>query len=206
MILQSVTPRRHVDYVKPLPDSLLLHAIAMREVPRAPPGLMAGYLAMTQPKARQRAGHVARLGAVAVSLALSCSMAWATVPQGVWLIDSEAAVQIFDCSNLLWGRILWLETPRNPQGQLDRDKYNPDPALRQRRLCGLTIIWGLHPTGPDRWGGGWFYNPDDGKTYSISAELRSTEIIVARIYQGIRLFGETKTLHRVAHGTSKGWC
>src|SRR5579883_1514460 len=130
----------------------------------------------------------------------------AAVPQGVWLMESRVAVQIFDCGNLLCGRILWLAIPRDPQGRLDRDKHNPDPALRQRPLCGLTIIWGLRSTGPDRWGGGRFYNPDDGKTYNISAELTSADTLIARIYVGIPLFGETKTLHRVLHGTSKGWC
>jgi uncharacterized protein (DUF2147 family) len=124
----------------------------------------------------------------------------------VWLIDSKVAVQIFDCSNLLCGRILWLQTPRDPQGQLDRDKNNPDPVLRKRRLCGLTIFWGLHPKGSERWGGGRFYNPDDGKTYNVSAELRSADLIVARIYLGIPLLGQTKILHRVPHGTSEGWC
>ncbi|HWL69295.1 MAG TPA: DUF2147 domain-containing protein [Geminicoccus sp.] len=133
-------------------------------------------------------------------------MAFAAVPDGVWLIDGKAAVQIFDCSGLLCGRILWLQVPRDPQGRLNRDKHNPDAALRQRQLCGLTILWGLRSTGLDRWGGGWFYNPDDGKTYRVSAELKSADRIAARIYLGAPLFGETKTLLRVPHGTSEGWC
>jgi Uncharacterized protein conserved in bacteria (DUF2147) len=90
------------------------------------------------------------------------TVASAGIPEGVWLIDNEAAVQIFDCRNLLCGRILWLSIPRDPQSRLDRDKKNPELALRQRPLCGLTILWGLRPTGPDRWTDGWFYNPDDG--------------------------------------------
>jgi uncharacterized protein (DUF2147 family) len=139
-------------------------------------------------------------------LATPCTMAWAAVPQGVWLIDAKVAVQIFDCEDLLCGRILWLQIPRDPLGQLNRDKKNPDPALRQRRLCGLTILWGLRPTGPDRWEGGWFYNPNDGKTYRASAQMRSADLIITRIYLGIPLFGETKTLFRVPHGTSEGWC
>jgi uncharacterized protein (DUF2147 family) len=128
------------------------------------------------------------------------------IPNGVWLIDGRAAVQIFDCNGRLCGRILWLLTPRDPQGRLNRDRNNPDPALRQRLLCGLTILWALRPTGPGRWGGGWFYNPDDGATYRVSAELRAPDLIVARIYVGIPLFGENRTLVRVAHGISDGWC
>lgn len=72
-------------------------------------------------------------------------------------MDGEAAAQIFDCSGLLCGRILWLLTPRNPQGRLKPDTNNPDPALRQRRLCGLTILCALRRAGPGRWGGDWFY-------------------------------------------------
>lgn len=153
-----------------------------------------------------RPGRAVLLIAALMSLVVPRAPAWAAVPGGVWLIDGKAAVQIFDCNGLLCGRILWLQTPRDPQGQLNRDKNNPDPALRQRRLCGLTVLWGLRSTGPDRWGGGWFYNPDDGKTYNVSAELRSADLIVARIYSRVRLFGETKTLLRVPHGTSEGWC
>ncbi|WP_264715868.1 DUF2147 domain-containing protein [Limobrevibacterium gyesilva] len=139
-------------------------------------------------------------------LALPRAMAWAAVPQGVWLMDARVAVQVFDCDGLLCGRILWLLIPRDPRGELDRDKNNPDSALRQRRLCGLTILWGLHATGHDRWSGGWFYNPDDGRTYNVAAQLTSADVLTARIYLGIPLFGRTKTLIRVPHGTSEGWC
>jgi uncharacterized protein (DUF2147 family) len=153
-----------------------------------------------------RVGRVALLVAALVCLAAPGSAAGAAVPQGVWLIDGKVAVQIFDCEGLLCGRILWLRIPRDPQGQFVLDKKNPDPAWRKRRLCGLTILWGLRSTGPDRWGDGWFYNPDDGRTYSISAKLEPPDLITARIYVGFPLFGETKTLLRVAHGTSAGWC
>ncbi|WP_207792058.1 DUF2147 domain-containing protein [Siccirubricoccus phaeus] len=141
-----------------------------------------------------------------MALAILRTSALAAVPEGVWLIDGKAAVQIFDCDGLLCGRILWLQTPRDPQGQLNRDRHNPDPALRQRRLCGMTILWGLRSSGPSRWDGGWFYNPEDGRTYNVTAELRSADLIVARIYSGVRILGQTKSLVRVRHGTSDGWC
>ena len=88
----------------------------------------------------------------------------AEAPEGVWLIDGEAAVQIFECNSLLCGRILWLQAPRDAQGQLKRDRRNPDPALRQRELCGLTVIRDLRSSGPNLWNDGWFYYPDSGKT------------------------------------------
>ncbi len=151
-------------------------------------------------------GRAALPVAAITCLAVLRTTVCAATPQGVWLMDSRVAVEIFDCDGSLCGRILWLLIPRDPQGQLDVDKNNPNPALRHRKLCGLTIIWGLHPTGPGRWGGGWFYNPDDGKTYRVSAQLRSSAVMIARIYLGIPLFGKTRTLVRVLRGTSEGWC
>ena len=153
-----------------------------------------------------RLGCVARLVAAVAFLVISQTIAWAAIPEGVWRIDAKAAVQLFDCDGLLCGRIFWLKIPRDRQGELDRDKHNPDPVLRPRRLCGLTILWGLHPTDPGRWGGGWFYNPDDGRTYNITAQLKSADVLIARIYLGIPFLGKTKTLLRVPHGTSEGWC
>lgn len=133
-------------------------------------------------------------------------VASAAAPQGVWLIDGEAAVQIFDCNGLLCGRLLWLQTARDSQGHPKRDKRNPDPALRQRELCGMTVIWGLHQSGPNRWDDGWFYYPDSGKTYNVKMELTGSDALAARFYRGTSLVGKTKTLTRVQHGTSKGGC
>jgi uncharacterized protein (DUF2147 family) len=101
---------------------------------------------------------------------------------GAWFIDGTGvAVQLFDCSGLLCGRIIWLEKGRDTAGQPTRDNKNPDAVFRQPRCCGLTVLQGLQPAGLDRWNSGSLYNQDDGKTYRISAELRSSDVFVARI-------------------------
>jgi uncharacterized protein (DUF2147 family) len=127
-------------------------------------------------------------------------------PQGVWLIEGQAAVQIDDCNGLLCGRLRWLQAPHDADGKLKRDKRNPDPAMRQRELCGLTLLWDLHSAGPGHWDDGQFYNPQSGKTYGMKMELTPFDALVARFYDGISLLGETKALSRILLGTSKGWC
>jgi len=97
-----------------------------------------------------------------------------------------------------------LRTARDIAGRLASDKKNPDPAFLQRLLCGLTILQGLQPAGLDHWNSGSLYNPDDGVAYRVSAELRSADVLVARIYLGVALFGETKTLLRVPRLRSLG--
>src|ERR1700751_2297623 len=74
--------------------------------------------------------------------------------EGTWLLANRVAIQVFECSGLLCGKIVWLVRPRTPAGQPDVDRLNPDPALRQRPLCGLTIIWGLQPDSPGHWSNG----------------------------------------------------
>jgi hypothetical protein len=38
----------------------------------------------------------------------------AAIPEGVWLVDPDSAVQIFDCNGLLCGRVVWLRHARDP--------------------------------------------------------------------------------------------
>lgn len=162
------------------------------------------------PSRRQRtplhlAGYAILL-LVCISIPVPRALAAAAVPPGVWLMGTKVAIQIFDCNGMLCGRVVWLKAPLNPQGLLKRDKLNPDPALRQRQVCGPTIIWNVRSDGDNRWEGGWFYNPDDGATYRVSMELKSPDVISARIYSNLPIFGETRTLVRVPMGTSAGWC
>ena len=96
-------------------------------------------------KSRPAIPRLSQIGCLALVLigvvvSVPRTLASVGIPQGVWLIDNEVAVQVFDCSNLLCGRVLWLSIPRDPQGRLVLDKKNPEPALRQRPLCGLTIF------------------------------------------------------------------
>jgi uncharacterized protein (DUF2147 family) len=112
------------------------------------------------------------------------------------MFANRVALQIFDCSGLLCGKIVWLLRPNNLAGQPDLDDLNPDPALRQRHLCGLTIIWGTQSNGQGHWSNGWLYDPKDGNTYNITAELTSPSVITARVYRGIPLLGRTEILVR----------
>ncbi|MGC1885259.1 MAG: DUF2147 domain-containing protein [Stellaceae bacterium] len=100
----------------------------------------------------------------------------------------------------------WLLRPRTPAGQPDLDHLNPDPSLRQRHLCGLTIIWGLQPEGPSHWTNGWLYDPKDGVTYDVTAELTASNTISARIYRGVPLFGRTEILIRDPQLSFDGRC
>lgn len=71
----------------------------------------------------------ALMAAAVVVLTVPNATAWAADLQGVWLIDDDAAVQMFDCNGQICGRIRWLQKAQDTQHQLVRDERNPDPAL-----------------------------------------------------------------------------
>jgi uncharacterized protein (DUF2147 family) len=156
----------------------------------------------------RRAAGAALLVIAATFVAVPGTAASGTLPDaGAWFVDGTgAALRIFNCSGLLCGRIVWLQHARDSAGRPASDNNNPDPASRRRPLCGLTVLRGLRPVGPDRWNSGSLYNPDDGRTYRVSAELRSSDVLVARVYLGMPLFGETKTLLWVPRLGSEGRC
>ena len=98
----------------------------------------------------RRAARAASLVAALWVLGVPGTAVSADVPDSAWFIDGTgAAIQIFDCSCLLCGRIIWLHKAHDAAGQLAHDNKNPDPAFRQRLLCGLTILQGLQPADLD---------------------------------------------------------
>ena len=128
------------------------------------------------------------------------------VPDGTWMLANRVAVEVFECSGLTCGRIVWLVRPRTPSGQLDVDHLNPDASLRQRPLCGLTILWGLQADGPGHWSNGSLYDPQDGNTYDVTAERIAPDSLSARIYRGVPLFGRTEILIRDPELSFDGRC
>ncbi len=126
---------------------------------------------------------------VAVALFQS-PYARAEIPEGIWIIPGKVAIRVFDCSGLLCGQVVWLR----------------DPTLRTPTMCKRTIIWGLQPDGVNRWSNGWFFDPENGRTFNLSAQLVAADTIEAQIYLGVSLFGRTEILHRASLEDLAGPC
>jgi hypothetical protein len=99
------------------------------------------------PEQVRRTGWATAAAAALVLLAGPSRTASAAAdPQGVWMIEDEVAIAVARCgAGSLCGRVLWLRTPRDAAGRPKRDTMNPDAALRERPLCGLTVLDGLLP-------------------------------------------------------------
>jgi uncharacterized protein (DUF2147 family) len=118
--------------------------------------------------------------------------------RGLWVDHRDAAqrkvaVWIDDCDGLLCGHIYWLKKPLSAGGEPKRDKHNPDAALRDRPLCGLTILSGFRRAEDGAWSGGRIYNANDGRTFSSTIRLEPDGSLKIRGYVGITVFGKTVT-------------
>lgn len=132
-----------------------------------------------------------------------------TQVHAVWMIEDEVAIAVANCGgDSLCGRIVWLRTPRDDAGTPKRDEMNPDAALRDRPLCGLTVLDSLLPVPdePGRWNAGSFYDPRNGRAYGLTATLVSADVLMARVYIGMPFLGVNQALLRVPQASGEGWC
>jgi uncharacterized protein (DUF2147 family) len=115
--------------------------------------------------------------------------------------DHDALFEIYRCGSLYCGRISSLEEPNYPRtdklmpGRPKVDRHNPNPALRNRTLVGLPLIFGFHYEGDNSWQGK-IYNPENGETYRCNFSMTGEDRLKVRGYIGIPLLGRTQTWTR----------
>jgi uncharacterized protein (DUF2147 family) len=109
------------------------------------------------------------LFAVASALALSfAAPAFADpTPVGVWRDNEKGSIiRIYECGGGMCATVV------KPYEAGAKDTNNPNPALRERPITGLTFMNGAKKSGGNVWKGK-LYNAEDGKTYSGSMTLVS---------------------------------
>lgn len=110
-----------------------------------------------------------------------------------WNEDRTGIVELLAKDDGIVGVTRWGNKP-------DTDRNNPDPALRDRNLKGITFLWGFtYDAKKNRWKDGKVYDPDNGKTYDAKLSLaKGGKTLKMRGYIGVSLFGRTAEFERVA--------
>ncbi len=137
-----------------------------------------------------------RLATLAVTLFPLAAASTVTDIEGRWLSgDGDGWIEIELVGDSLVGRIAG--SPNDQPGDPPRyDNLNPDPALRDRPLKGLTIMSGFKYDADGRWVGGRIYDPNSGKTYRGTIRQIDANTLKLRGYVGVSLFGRTDTWTR----------
>lgn len=107
---------------------------------------------------------------LAVSIAFVSGPAAAIDVAGLWLTDNGSGkIEIVDCGDgTPCGSLVWIHPDEETPWV---DFNNPDPALRDRSLIGLPIVWGFR-RGKGKWRSGQIYDPEEGKTYRSALQLQ----------------------------------
>lgn len=145
------------------------------------------------------------LAALALLLAMTLPSgagqpAAATAPNvfdGFWMdADGEVILELGACPAGRCGKIAWLKQPNFKNGGPLTDIYNPDPALRNRPVCGLDVLSGFNRQ-PDGTWAGTVYVSDHGKSFSGKAEVLSPTSIKVTGYVLLPLFGQSEVWTKV---------
>lgn len=123
-----------------------------------------------------------------IFFAFGFERAEASQADGTWRVQN-LVLRIFDCEQQVCGRIIWIKE-----------------VAKRPSQCGQTIIWGLAMTTQNEWTGGAIRDPNDGKTYRLSASFKPDGTLHARIFEGIPLLGRTEILSRVDIRNFEGQC
>lgn len=143
-----------------------------------------------------RIGVVTFLASMLLSLSANATDAAYSI-EGVWLsADGTGWIKIEMGADGPIGSIAGSPDDAEQQRPSDKDEFNPDPALRDRELLGLTIMQGFTSAGDGKWKDGKIYDPNSGKTYKCKLTLVDENTLKLRGYIGISLLGRTETWTR----------
>jgi len=110
---------------------------------------------------------------------------------GIWLSgDGDGWIEISASATGLSAVITG--SPNASEDRPDIDEKNPDPALRDRPLIGLSLFAGFEYDGDGRWKGGTIYDPNSGKTYRCIVTIVDSDTLKVRGYVGVPLLGRTE--------------
>lgn len=129
-----------------------------------------------------------------------CSPAFADPREvGIWYDDTgKGAVKIEICTpTTLCGKIYWLKEPLGTNGEPKIDRYNPEPSMRARPICGLPVLGDLQQLSEGGFDNGWVYDPKEGKSYSVALDLVAADTLEVTGYKGMRFLGKSFIWTRV---------
>lgn len=114
---------------------------------------------------------------------------------GLWYTkDKKCVINIEIKDGKYFGKIVWLKSPYDENGNPRVDKNNKDKSLRNQSALGMNILQNLVLQGNVLKGGN-VYDPLNGKTYNATVEHNNDRLYV-RGYIGIALFGRTEIWNR----------
>jgi len=104
---------------------------------------------------------------------------------GKWKTDdNRATIEIFEQGGKFFGKLVWLQTATDKQGNPRKDIENPNKEKRNENILGLTILKNF-TFDDNEFINGTVYDPDSGSTYNCKLWLTDNNTLKVRDYCGI---------------------
>jgi uncharacterized protein (DUF2147 family) len=112
--------------------------------------------------------------------------------EGDWYTENnDAIIKIYKDGNTLSGKITWMKTPNDENGNPKTDPENPNEELKSRKRLGMIMMYNFSYDKEEQWDDGEIYDPESGNTYSGIITMTSKNKLDLRGYVGISWFGRT---------------
>ena len=116
---------------------------------------------------------------------------------GEWYnAEKDAVITLFESEKTVSGKITWMESPNDEDGNPKTDPLNPDEKLRSRARMGMVMMSGFSYDKDNVWDDGELYDPKKGKTYSGIITLKDEKTLDLRGYIGVSFIGRSSTWTR----------
>ncbi len=113
---------------------------------------------------------------------------------GLWMSsENNLEVEIFKAVGQYNARVVWIDDSNDKSRPMNerRDKNNPDEKLRNRKIIGLEVMYGLiYDPEQNEWNNGKIYDPDSGKEWNAKAWLTKDGILKVRGYWNFEFIGK----------------
>lgn len=117
---------------------------------------------------------------------------------GRWISsDKKLIVEVYKEKEQFKAKIVWFnDDPSKPMAEW-RDKHNPDPTLRNRRILGLEILNGLrYDEKSHSWEGGTIYDAQHGKQWDAAGYIDKDGTLKVKGYWHFKFIGKAMLFKR----------
>jgi uncharacterized protein (DUF2147 family) len=119
---------------------------------------------------------------------------------GKWISsEKNIIVQIYREGNIFKARIVWFQNTDTSKAMDEwTDKHNPDVALRNRKLIGMSILRDMDfVPKSNSWENGKIYDAKNGREWDASAYINKEGQLKVTGYWHFKFIGRTMTFIRV---------
>ncbi|MEO5892472.1 MAG: DUF2147 domain-containing protein [Ferruginibacter sp.] len=107
-------------------------------------------------------------------------------------------IQVYTQHNQFLAKIIWFSDTEGKPMSYWKDKRNPNPALRNRTIVGMSILRDLkYNTEKGSWENGKVYDSKHGKEWSASAVIDKHDVLKVRGYWRFKFLGKTMKFNRI---------